>query len=160
MLTLAGTNHTITTPTLPDSLVLSGQITGSGGFDKLGGGEVVITGTNGNNFTGVTAVTEGQLTVRDADGLGAAGTGNETTVTAAILNIDGVTSAENVTLNTDSVLLGTGTAGLSGVLTLAGTNHTIETPTLNTDVLTLSGKITGSGGFTEDGERRSSYVGQ
>ena len=49
------------------------------------------------------------------------------------------------------MLQGTGTSGLSGTLTLANATHTITATTAGTDVLTVSGKITGSGGFSKTG---------
>src|SRR6185503_11995460 len=98
----------------------------AGGFTKSGSGTVTISGANTNDYTGTTAVTGGTLTVSDANGLGATGA-NDTTVANATLNINGVSVAENVTLDTSSTLKGTGGATLSGVLTLANATHTINT---------------------------------
>ena len=113
-LALAGINHVITTPASGDSLTLSGAITGSGGYNKQGAGTVVVT-NNDNTYTGLTDVQAGTLSVTADNGLGAAGTGNETMVGAATLGLDGASSTENVTLNANATLRGTGLAELSGV---------------------------------------------
>ena len=147
-LSLEGVNHFIGTPLVGDSLTLSGAITGVDGYNKVGAGTVVVT-NDGNTYTGVTNVQGGTLSVTADNGLGAAGAGNETTVVAT-LSLDGANSPEDVTLNTNATLRGTGLAELSGVLTLAGANHTITTPA-NGDPLTLSGAITGSGGYSKLG---------
>ena len=70
-------------------------MTGSGGFGKTGAGTLVISGANANDYTGTTAISNGTLTVSDANALGstAAGTDN-TTVTGGTLNINGVTTTE------------------------------------------------------------------
>ena len=146
-LTLAGTVHTIMAPLLADRLALAGQVTGANGFNKTGAGTVVLS-NNTNNYTGLTQVQEGTLSVTAASGLGALGAGNETTVTASVLSIDNTTSAETVTLDTNGTLRGTGTASLTGVLTLAGVDHTITAP-VGADTLTLSGQVTGAGGFSQ-----------
>jgi autotransporter-associated beta strand protein len=43
------------------SFLLSGAITGSGGFTKLNGGSVTLGGTNANTYTGTTTVRDGTL---------------------------------------------------------------------------------------------------
>ena len=72
-------------------------------------------------------------------------------MTGGTLNINGVTTTEAVTLDTNGVLQGTGTSGLSGTLFPANATDTITATTAGTDVLTVSGKITGSGGFSKTG---------
>jgi autotransporter-associated beta strand protein len=43
------------------SLLLNGEISGSGGFTKLSGGSVTLGGTNANTYTGTTVVRDGTL---------------------------------------------------------------------------------------------------
>src|SRR5439155_21789552 len=43
------------------SLLLSGEISGAGGFTKLSGGSLTLAGTNVNTYTGATIVKDGML---------------------------------------------------------------------------------------------------
>src|SRR5438093_6011782 len=72
-------------------------------------------------------------------------------VSGVTLKLNGATVVEAVTLDANGVLQGTGTSGLSGVLTLANATHTLTATTAGTDVLTVSGQVTGVGGFSKTG---------
>src|SRR5439155_26228277 len=77
-------------------------------------------------YTGVTAVTAGKLTVSDANGLGSTAAGSDTTVANSTLLLSGVTVGEAITLDTSSVLSGTGTSGTSGVVRKGKRLHTVN----------------------------------
>ena len=134
-LTLTLANHNITVnpgtavnPT-PD-LNVTGQITGAGGFTKLGTGIMQVT--TANNYNGASVISDGLFVIPAgvATALGVANAApNDTTVngTGTILLLNGATTgAENITTNTNTgfnnlgaiatVPNGTGTVG--GLVTL------------------------------------------
>lgn len=134
-LTLTLANHNITVnpgtavnPT-PD-LNVTGQITGAGGFTKLGTGIMQVT--TASNYNGATVISDGLFVIPAgvATALGVANAApNDTTVngTGTILLLNGATTgAENITTNTNTgfnnlgaiatVPNGTGTVG--GLVTL------------------------------------------
>ena len=55
--------NTNTTINVASSLLLSGAITGPGGFTQLLAGSLTLAGTNANTYTGVTTVKEGTLSL-------------------------------------------------------------------------------------------------
>lgn len=134
-LTLTLANHNITVnpgtavnPT-PD-LNVTGQITGAGGFTKLGTGIMQVT--TANNYNGATVISDGLFVIPAgvANALGVVNAApNDTTVngTGTMLLLNGATTgAENITTNTNTgfnnlgaiatVPNGTGTVG--GLVTL------------------------------------------
>ena len=125
------------------STTFSGVISGTGGMIKAGTGSLTLSGTN--TYSGVTTVSAGTLVAANTSALGATSSG--TTVTAgATLNVDNVAlAAEPLTLNGAGVggagaLTGTGTASVSGGVTMAGAG-TIGT-TSAASSLTLGGVVT------------------
>jgi fibronectin-binding autotransporter adhesin len=127
-----------------NSLTVSAPVSGDADLTKAGTGTVVLSGAN--TYTGETTVSTGTLSVGHATGLGSTAAG--TTVSdGATLNANNVTVAENVTISGNGVgsagaLTGTGTAGVSGTVTLAA-NSAVGAN--GTDTLTLSGVVSGTG---------------
>src|SRR5439155_1674855 len=99
--------HTVATA---EPLKLAGKITGSGGLDKAGVRTGSLSGANTKDDTGYATGRRGTRELRDGNALGASRVGNGTTVSGATLNVNGVTTLEDVTLSSAGVLQGTATA--------------------------------------------------
>ena len=97
------------------SPTLSGAISGSGSFNKIGSGTLILTGAN--SYSGATTVSAGVLNIQNANALGTAA-GNTTVAGGAALQIQGgiTTAAEALTLN------GTGVANDGALRNIAGNN--------------------------------------
>jgi len=115
-----------------NALLVSGNISGSGGLTKEGDGNLVLTGAN--TYAGKTAVLAGKLTIDNSDSLGAA----PGAFVADQLTIDGAT------LQT----VGDAAWGATRGVTLAG-GAVIETGAGTT--LTAGGVVSGTGGLTKTG---------
>lgn len=151
----------INVDTLAGKLTLSAQVTGVGGLEKAGPGQLILdNAANNNNYTGLTTVAGGILTVKRTNDLGAAGVLQGTTVnTGASLQFDGVGGTIAERLVFDGGAFATGATGslqnvagnttVSGIVTLNGTT------TMATDVagdrLTLGDIVSGAGGLTKVG---------
>lgn len=115
-LTSVGTNR----------LILSGNITGSGGVvvgPVSGNGEIELTGNN--TYTGVTRVNSGKLFVNSDNALGA---GN--------------------TVDLAATLTATGTINSTKGINFSGSSSVIDT---GSNLVLFGGTITGSGSFTKQG---------
>lgn len=132
------------------ALTISSQISGSDGLRKNGtGGTLVLSGNN--NYTGLTLVSGGNLLLQHANGLGATGAGNSTTVnTSGRLQLQG-----GLTYAAESLTLVTSTGGTviplqnvggnnewTGTITPSGggANH-LNRLQSDADTLTLSGAL-------------------
>lgn len=124
---------------------ISARILGTQGFTKTGGGKLTLSGDN--LYTGVTTLSDGNLTITSANALGATGSGNGTVVSQAsgqypqLHFSNNVTTSEDITLSMNwyTTTAGTtvggsllyndsGTTTLNGALTLnraAGSNANI-----------------------------------
>ena len=128
------------------STAYSGVMSGAGALTKVGSGTLTLSGAGANTYAGATTVSAGTLTASKAGALGTTA-GGTTVASGATLNINGVAiGAEAVTLNGTGVgaagaLQGTGTASLSGAVTLAS-----DSTVGGAGNLTLSGAIGESGG--------------
>jgi autotransporter-associated beta strand protein len=108
---------------------------------KTGAGTQVLAGVN--TYTGDTTINAGTLKLGNTSALGT--TAGKTTVNSGgTLDLNGQSTSEPITLN--GGVLSSSVGGVySGALTLnAGTNY-INNP----GYLTITGKITGAGGFTK-----------
>jgi fibronectin-binding autotransporter adhesin len=139
------------TPTITSAANVTGTIdtiiAGSNGLTKNGDGILRLGGNSGgldaagtsqsgvNTYTGLTKIMSGEIDLRKASGLGAAGAGNGTEVVGngATLRIRAVTNGNTVNIGEDLTIAGTGTAATQGA---------IRNQTGNT---TLSGNLTLSG---------------
>ena len=131
-------------------LTLSGVIdeSGTSALTKDGSGILVLSGNN--TYRGLTTVSQGIVQASHANALGT--TAGVTSVsTGANLIVNNVTVGEAITLNGTATLRGSGTAGVTGNVTLAnGSTSTIGTTDAGTFTLG-TGKVTGGAGFTKDG---------
>jgi autotransporter-associated beta strand protein len=129
----------------------AGALTGNSTatFAEAGPGNLTLSGSS-PSFAGAIVVSSGNLTVSNANALGSTA-GGTTVASTGTLKLNNVSvGAEPITLNGNGAsnggaLVGTGTgAALAGPITL-NANSTIGTVS-STDVLTLSGTISESGG--------------
>lgn len=88
------------TITVSDYANISAPIRGSQGFEKLGSGELCLSGDG--TYTGITTVSEGGISVGSGSSLGATGGGNHTVVA------DGAYVELRQATNEDFILTGTG----------------------------------------------------
>ncbi|QJE95576.1 beta strand repeat-containing protein [Luteolibacter luteus] len=118
-----------------EDLTVSGQVTGSGAFNKNGAGTMRVTGNN--NFTGALAISGGVLQAASNNALGFGGAigntaVNGTTVTGGgALDLSGVTVNEAITLNGGKLInsntstAGTLASGIAGIrITAVGSGYT------------------------------------
>jgi autotransporter-associated beta strand protein len=135
ILTLGGNNINTT---------YSGVITGTGGLIKQGSGTWSVTGNN-TGYTGTTTLSTGTLAVGHANALGSGGISlaNNTTFQAGAAittpNTIAIANAASVSFDTQAHAW-----ALSGVISGIGSSIT----KIGTDILTLSGNNTYSGGTT------------
>ena len=158
VLTISGginaASYTLTAEAIK-AMKIDGVISGTGGLTKTGNDTLALTAAN--TYTGVTTVSTGAISVRNAAALGGSTTAQNTIVSAgAAVNIvgDGFTIAEPFTLN------GTGISSngaiwipsTSGASTLTGLITTATASRINNDgasLLTIStGGITNTGGLS------------
>lgn len=126
--------------------------------ESTGNGRVIVNADN--TYHGTTTITDGTMEIQHADALGDTGSATLTTIqsggTLALNNASSMT-IDNETLS----LSGTGDSG-AGAIDVVDGSHTISGAiTLSADssvdvsnaddILTLSGVISGSGGFTKTG---------
>jgi autotransporter-associated beta strand protein len=138
-------------PTGSSTIELFGQLTGSGALTKAGGYYLTLNNTT-NNFSGGFTINAGFVTLESDHALGS--TSSTTTVNSgATLNFQlggaSYTTASPVILNDGATMDARfNTQSFAGPITLSGTS-TITSATGN--ALTLSGVISGSGGFNKTG---------
>ncbi len=145
-------NAGITTGAAGSALILnaSGNVTqsavigGAGGLTQSGAGTVTLS--QANTYTGLTTVSAGTLVAANNTALGTTA-GSTTIASGATLNINGVAigaealNVQGTGVGGNGAITGTGTASLSGGITLAG-NTTIG----GAGTVTLSGVIADGGG--------------
>jgi len=140
-ISLSGTNlaaNTITTDPAV-SATISSTLIGINGFTKAGTGSLVLSGAN--TYSGITAITLGELEIQNSSALGATGAGNGTTVTSgAALNLSNNISvgAEDLTLNGSGVSNGGALRSLSGTNTYGGAITLASASRINADAGTLT----------------------
>ena len=129
--------------------IINGNITTDGArLEKAGTGTWIINGSS--NHTGITEVLDGTLVIGNASALGTTDAG--TTVAAgAVLELNGVSTAEAITVDGGTLRNLTALGTVTGTLTLASDSFMVVN---NTGAyLALQGQITGPGGFTTSGNR-------
>ncbi len=120
----------------------AGAITGAGGVDIAG--TVALSGAS--TYSGGTSLTSGSLTVGNNSALG---TGTLTVQGGTTLTLtNGVSIANNVTVQGDFTFSTNGDATIAGNIDLGNATRTI---TVSSSEVTLSGVISGSGGLTLTG---------
>jgi len=145
----------------PD-LLITASISGSGGINKTGPGEMSLTSSN--TYTGVTTVGAGFLRLQDSSALGSTNSGTVVSNGAVLaLLFDIHVGQEPLTLNGlgDFSFFGAlhsdfGSNSWDGPITL-GTNCVISVTT--NDFLNLSGAISGSGDVSKVGPGTLIYSG-
>lgn len=141
--------HSLNVAAAGNNSLLS-SVSGSGGLTFSGSGRTNLFGAN--SYTGVTDITAGEVWVNDASSLGAAGAASGTSVgDGAELYLTGNDSfAEDLAL---AGILAVGTTSAptwSGPIVLSGGSSEFELDQPS-DTLTVSGAITGDGGFAKTG---------
>jgi fibronectin-binding autotransporter adhesin len=139
---LLGSNTTIGGGDATHNMTLNGVISdGGNNFSLTTMGANTITLGNANTYGGTTTVNSSTLSILNASGLG--GSANGTVVNSgATLNLAGVNIGnENLTLN-NATLSSTGTAGLSGLITLS--NNSTDVINVSSGSLSLGGAINGN----------------
>lgn len=170
VLTLA--TSTTVAPTITGTATISAVIDGTQGFTYTSGNRK-LTLSGANIYTGVTTLTNGNLTVTSNDALGASGEGNGTIVSQAsgqypqfhIAN--NVTLAEDITLrmnwynvaNNGSVVGGNLVYNDSGDNVINGTITLDRYVGSNANVVHLMGIQTGTGSLTLNGDISGSASG-
>ena len=139
------------------STIFSGVISGAGGLTKRGGASTLtLSGTN--TYRGVTTVDDGTLRVENSDALGAVA--GHTIINARIMLAYSrlaslsivVNIAEPIMLNGGTLLSrGLGSFTASGTIMLVSDNNSRISVAGVNNMLTLSGDISGAGGFTKSG---------
>ncbi len=129
------------------NLLVNAVISGGGGITKTGGGFLTLQGSN--TYSGQTVVSEGFVEVHSDTGLGS--TNGETWLQpAGTLRLVSATVAGELLECDGGRLQAIGAnSGWTGPVTLTSSN-TIDVPNAG-QLLTLSGLISGSGGFTKAG---------
>jgi fibronectin-binding autotransporter adhesin len=127
------------------SLTLSGLISGAGNLNIGSSGIITITGTN--NYSGGTAINSGTVSINNASSLGG---GSVTLGTFGTLALNNNIILPNAFNSANGTITSSSSNELSGDINLIGTSFTLNMPT-NTDVLKLSGIISGTGALIETG---------
>jgi autotransporter-associated beta strand protein len=145
--TLGGTNVGTVDVTTGASLLLRGQVTGSGILAKAGAGTLVLSGAN--DYSGGTQVLAGTLQAGAADVFG---TGRMDVRSGATLDLNtfgqtlgSLTGAGNVTLGSASLAAGTDNTSTTFSGVISGTGSFVK---LGTGTLRLAGANTYAGGTT------------
>jgi autotransporter-associated beta strand protein len=128
--------------TVANTVTLSGPISGAGALEKLGSGDLILTGVN--NFSGGANITAGTLSVANASALGSGALSINGGATFQIL-ANGVNVANAVSLlgGAGIVDAGANTATISGPISGAGGLYKV-----GSGELILSGANSFSGGAT------------
>ncbi|MGB8355590.1 MAG: autotransporter-associated beta strand repeat-containing protein, partial [Chthoniobacteraceae bacterium] len=132
-LSLTGSNNSIGGA---GNLIVNAQISGTGGFTKVGGGTLTLSGSN--IYSGTTTVSQGNLSVTNTAGsaTGTAGV-NLTAATASITTLsgNGIIGGSVITSATSGVV---GVAHLAPGVNVSGANNNFGTA----GILTLSNGLT------------------
>ena len=137
----------VRTLTASNSTIISGAMTNSAGFVKMGNGTLTLSGAN--TFSGTSVLNAGTLALGGANVLGS----SVVTLGGATLASDGATArtlTNFITLGADSQFgsaTGTGNLTLTGTINNGTTNRTLTV--LNTT--TFSGALTNMAGITKAG---------
>jgi autotransporter-associated beta strand protein len=127
----------------PNRLTLSGQVTGTGGFDKIGTGTMALAGTASNDFQGTAFPREGPLELGKASGTAIPGPLQVGSATVAVVKLTAsnqIADTSAVTINPNGVLDLNGLVDAIGPLAMSGGRITTGIGTL-----TLLGDVTVNG---------------
>lgn len=151
------------TPTFTSSGTINAVIAGTQGLTMSGGNRTLTLG-GANTYTGVTTLTNGNLTIRSNDGFGATGSGNGTVVSQSsgqypqLHFANNVTTSEDITLNMNwySVTAGATVGGNllyndSGTTTLNGTLTLNRSASTNSGIIHVLGIQAGAGTLNING---------
>ncbi len=137
-----------------DASTYSGMINGTGVFTKQGTGTLTLSGSN--SYTGGTTISDGQITLGNVNGLGAAG---PIAITSGTLNLNGRSVTLGALAGSSGGTITTGTAGSVTLTSTATTDSTFAGAITNgsgtiaftkqgSGTLTLSGNNSYTGGTT------------
>ncbi|MEO0796799.1 MAG: autotransporter-associated beta strand repeat-containing protein [Verrucomicrobiota bacterium] len=129
-----GQNATLTAAT-GGTVEFTGEITGSNGLDKIGGGRVILDdGSNTNSFSGASTIQEGTLQANTATSLGSLGSNAWTMSEGTDLELNYSTGTG---LNSGNVIVNGGAAGSTIERTATGGT--------DTNLLSTGGTLTANG---------------
>jgi len=150
VINLGGFNLAASCDEATDLLTFGDRVTGTGTLNKTGLGVLRLTGTNANDYVGLTTVTTGTLRFLKTDGVTAlpgdlfvrngadvvwftdnqaADAANITLATGALLDLNGQTEAiAGLTATSATVDLGGGTLTLGGNVTVNGATTIVTAP--------------------------------
>jgi fibronectin-binding autotransporter adhesin len=135
-------------PSATSNLLIHAHVTGPAGFTKTGAGQVVLTASN--SYSGLTVINAGSIRVAAPFGLG-------TNTVGTVLNGGGL-FIEGVNVTTEPLTNNSFFSALFGSATLASSyagdivlNTNLAIFTSSNALLTLSGRISGSGGVIKTG---------
>ena len=151
-LILAGTTPTVTVNALGTgkTATISAIIEGTAGLTKAGAGTLTLSGVN--TYSGTTSISAGILSITGNNSLGAAGSGNGTTVSnnaALRLDASGLNITESLTVQGDgsnftgALFNNSGTNTYSGLITVNTSGARIGAN--NNTTLNLTGGVSSSG---------------
>jgi autotransporter-associated beta strand protein len=136
-----------------NTVSISGNISGTGGVQKIGTGTLTLNGSN--TYTGATTVSAGVLNIQNNNALGTTAGGTTVTATGAALQLQGniTVGAEALSLTGTGVSSGGALRNISGNNTFGGPITIGGTTQINSDagLLTLSGGMSTSSQVTFGG---------
>jgi len=131
---------------------ISAPVAGTQGLKKTGAGKLILAGTN--TYTGNTAVSAGVLNIQNGAALGGSSSDNAVISSGAALEVQGgISAAQNIQLAGSGVSSTGAIRSISGINTLSGTATMTAAGTIgvDSDSLTMGGKVTGAYALTKAG---------
>ena len=163
-LSLGGAPRTFTTAAgkkLNLRITVIDGVGGAGGILKQGDGEMLLTGSFENTFTGPVLVSAGMLAVEKPLALGSAAAGTTVSAGAVLKVLDAISIAEPLALNSGrltALIPGSMTSGWTGPISVSGIS-TLSPDGFFDSGFFISGVISGTGSLVVTGPRPIEFSG-